>query len=121
MSYIHIHNQICINRLNIPGDMIDLIKDFTWHDLERGRICKIKKHFQSIIKKSQCSNKESITTSKYHNKTLYYFWIKPHKSQKKEYQIQCSFCLKCGNYTISNNTILRFVPNYNYISCKCLI
>ena len=121
MSQIHIHNQICINRLNIPGDIIDLIKDFTWYDLERGRLCKIKNHFQSIIKKSMCSYKESVSTSKYKNKTLYYFWIKPHKSQKTEYQIQCSFCLQCGNYTISKNNIVRFDPNHECISCKCLI
>ena len=99
-----VEKQICVNRLSIPDDILDIIKSYTFTDIVSYMAKTRKKTIHTLI---QC------TQWAYRNKKYdrYLFWIEEDPRCK---QFQMNFCKKCGDYT----------NNYSHdqcekIYCKC--
>ena len=87
---------LCLNRFQLPIEMIDIIKEFAFYDVQRARL---RRAYSSIFNQIN----ESI---KKQTKNEYYFFrifTKRH--------FYCVFCTKCGDYVHSDETNAM---------CKCI-
>lgn len=108
-----IAKQLILSRLPLPAEIIDLVKDYAFHNIiDKAR--KTKDRIISLI------NNTKWSPLKFQYKLdpdEWLFWI---EEDLKSIQGQCVFCRKCGNYMDGQNfirTIHLFNPN---IMCECL-
>ena len=83
--------QICINRLKLPQDTIDIIKYFLWYDKNYMRIKRLKDKIHNKIKRS-------IRRFAFDEDTCR--WI----FQTNNTFFNCVFCVRCGNYVEADLT-----------------
>ena len=97
--------QLCINCIELPEEIIDIIKSFAFNDivtLQKTR----KQTILNLIQTTQWSYRDENTNS--YNKWI--FWI---QSDNKCPQYQIDFCSKCGNYKYYCSR------KYDIIECNC--
>jgi hypothetical protein len=100
-----VEKQICVNRLlNIPDDLIDIIKSYTFTDIVIYMAKMRKKTIHTLI---------VCTGWAYRNKKYdrYMFWI---QEDPRCRQFHMSFCEKCGDYTTNHSH-----DQCEKIYCKC--
>ena len=114
-----IYKQIYLNKLNLPNEIINIIKDFAFQDIVISNIKKQKAIINLIIQTS----KYQFTYSSLEH---YLFWARLKKYEDKysvNYTIYgpliySKFCIYCGNYL----NLLEDddeQPIYNKILCNC--
>ena len=92
--------QLIINRLQMPEEILIIIKDFIWFDLGKGKLMRIKKTIHT-----QIYNSISTRTHVYvHFPNHWWF-------QTITLKFQASFC-KCGEYDEYNL--------YTLPTCRCI-
>jgi len=101
-----VYKQLCVNQLEIPEELLDIIKSYAFDDIIRYRTKMRKKTIHTLI---QCTP-WSYRTKKYDR---YMFWI---EEDRKCRQYQMNFCSKCGNYSARHT-----IHNYDKIDCKCYV
>jgi len=111
-----IAKQLILNRLPLPAEIIDIVKDYAFHNIidKTRKTKKTKDRIISLI------NNTEWTTFKHQyifSPDEWLFWI---EEDPKSIQGQCTFCRKCGNYLFGNYYIGNqrdYNPN---IICECL-
>lgn len=94
---------LCVNQINLPNELLVIIKDYAFLSPERKRIMEKLSILHNIINNS---------FTKYSNPSYlpeaWFFWIKTRP-------IICVFCINCGNYLPR-----PYTNEYlNKINCKC--
>ena len=94
---------VCVNHINLPQDLLILIKDYAFLTPERKRLMHVFSLIHTIIN-------EALTkyTNPIYMPEAWFFWIK-----KKPFV--CLFCIRCGDY------LPRYYSNEypRTINCKC--
>jgi hypothetical protein len=106
-----IRKQLIINKLHLPSEMIDIIKEYTFYNI-RDKAKKRKDKLLSLINDTLYSPiKMRLSLSEW------VFWIE--EENNKGVQFQNNFCVKCGNYIYLDSDI---ASNKNIsISCRCYL
>ena len=100
--------QLSLNRLDLPRDILYLIKDFAFYDIYSAHLRKIKNMYIAQIECALTNTNLNIYSTRY---SLYDYLFKVNGQFKFIY---CIFCKRCGNY-IESFTTSRHHKN----SCKC--
>lgn len=90
--------QICINRLDLPNDILIMIKDYSFLSIEKRDIMKKFKQTHTLI-----NGAVSYSTFGCKPNKISYIWF-----SKNDYYY-FNFCKKCGNYARVQTKI----------SCRC--
>ena len=111
MSSLIVKKQLLINALNLPQDILSIIKDYVFNDTNKYMI-KIKKKKNIIL--TQINS--TVYSSKNINNNFERCWIFWCENDEKCPQFQAYFCNKCGNYihlsSLTYDAILK-------IMCDC--
>jgi hypothetical protein len=113
MSII-VKKQVIINKIELPEDVLSIVKDYLFNDTSK---------YMSKIKKKKNIILNQINTTAYSGKNFinndnnfkggWHFWV---HNDKKCPQFQAYFCEKCGNYqylsSLTYDAILK-------IMCDC--
>lgn len=97
--------QLYINRIELPGELLSIIKDFLFWDIVSHTALSRKKTIHTLI---QCT-RWSYRSKKYDR---YMFWIEEDLGCR---QYQMNFCDTCGNYSHNQTQNLS-----EKIKCVCL-
>jgi hypothetical protein len=99
-----ITKQMILKKLFLTPEMIEIIKSYAFYDLIE-KTKKIKNEIITLINNSfhMPLNFRPISYTK-----SYIFWIDDR--DKNSLQLQCEFCMKCGNYVY---------PYYSNIKITC--
>jgi hypothetical protein len=97
------NKQLCINRFQLPDDILSIIKDFTFYDRIQYSALQQKSVILHLINYTPYSYKDIIPH------TRYKFWIEEDPGCS---QYQMVFCKKCGDYIVTRNENEK-------IMCKC--
>ena len=97
---------LCVNRFELPLDVIDIIKSLAFYDLETAKW----RHIKNMnIRRIGCAHtNKGYFMSEYY--TPYHYWHRVHGEIK---WMNCIFCKKCGNYSDSYKLRLEL------ICCNC--
>ena len=99
---------LCVNRLNFPIEIIDIIKGFTFYDIETANLRNLKNLNLISIECAMTNKNLNFYSDRY---SLYDYLFKVEGEIKFIY---CIFCKKCGNY-IESFTVSRF----HKTMCQC--
>ena len=91
---------ISINRLHLPTELQDMVKDYALLTTEKREFIKLHKQIHLKI----CKSRTRYNQPNYMPKQWFYW---------NDYQ--CMFCTTCGKYKSRRYPI----HNYNLIKCKC--
>ena len=89
---------LCINRMNLPQDILTIIKEYTFISLERKTIMKNLSLIHTCL-----INDNNLSYQPY----AFLFWKKNCKYNEFHYM---EFCIRCGGYTYHGSMSA---------SCKC--
>ena len=99
---------LCVNRLDLSNDVIDIIKSFAFYDIETAKILHIK---NMNIRRIECANTNKYYSSIYSSSySPYHYWCRVPGDLK---WMNCVFCKTCGNYSDSYKLRIEL------ICCKC--
>ena len=91
-------SQLCINRFNLPQDLLSIIKDYTFYDIKTAEIRSIKKVIRNEIDIADCSSTiELYTDIPYYSQ---HWWF---GTDDGKIQFQSNFCSICGNYLVNSS------------------
>lgn len=101
-----ISKQLLINEFHLPGEIINIIKDFTFYNI----IDKTKKNKNKIISLINTTIWSPISYTMMELRDIsYIFWL---ENDNTKYQYQCDFCTICGDYLYTNTKETNVI-------CKC--
>ena len=91
---VQVQLQMCINRFDVPCEIQTIIKEYTFYDVERAKVRKMKEKIHTSINISFCTSKESEHYPYWfsYNKMSYCFCTFGELTS-----VKCNFC-KCGDY-----------------------
>jgi hypothetical protein len=91
---VSLHKQLVLSGLPIPKELIRIIKDYTFLDIESSDSKWKKDVIIRLINKTIWCGRARPKTQE---KGVLMFWI-----EGSGRQFQCEFCKKCGGYTYSS-------------------
>jgi hypothetical protein len=100
--------QLCVNQLELPEELHDIIKSFAFDDKITYKVKLRKKTIHTLIQCTRWSGQYRHRNKPHH--TGFLFWIEEDVNCR---QYQMHFCSKCGNYATYNS------QEYDKIECKC--
>jgi len=90
-----IQTQLCMNALPIPKELVEIIKEFLFHNIET-----ISKRTKNRSVKMIMETMWTPYTCQSHPNILDGGWFFRTRDLRRE-QFGCRFCLQCGNYEYS--------------------
>lgn len=104
-----LEKQIAINRLRLPMDIVNIIKDYTFDSLMTGFIKKKKKEIIDLFDQAIYSRKNTaVWVSETSEEWIFLFGI-------GEKQIESCNCSICGNYIVAlDYRIVCHCPHQNH-------
>lgn len=95
--------QLCINRLDIPSELSDIIKSYVFNDPYRSQIKQNKKRAMMAIQEADTNFYEIKALYCLQNEESscgYWYWsyYEPTVPYFMQKQFQAGFCRKCGDY-----------------------
>ena len=103
--------KLVLNGLNVPSEIIRIIKDYTFMDITMSNAKKNKNRLSHLIGTTKWCGKKRPQDE---DKGLTVFWIE--KSFRSP-QFQIRFCKKCGDYISQTN--LSFEGEFDKVACHC--
>lgn len=100
--------QLCVNQIDLPGELLDIIKSFAFDDTIRYAVKIKKRTIHTLIQCTPWSGQYRHRNKPHH--TGFVFWIEEDVNCT---QYQMNFCPSCGNYTIFTS------QGNNKIECRC--
>jgi len=122
--------QLIVNNINLPYDMLNIIKDYAFVDIISAQSKYYKKIVDNVIKNAICSSVVPYFGNVWYdpendpwtdddddyddddmNPTCYMFW-----GEEDDLQFQSYYCLDCGNHIVHDYDDVDIPDN---IICKC--
>jgi hypothetical protein len=103
--------KLVLNGLNVPSEIISIIKDYTFMDTTMSKAKKNKNKLSHLITTTKWCGKKR---PKDEDKGITVFWI---EKDVRSPQFQMSFCKKCGDYQA--HTQLQFEGQFDKVACRC--
>lgn len=107
-----IKKQLLINAINLPQDILSIIKDYVFNDTNKYMV-KIKKKKNITLTQIKSTIYSGKNINNNFDERCWIFW---YENDEKCPQFQAYFCTKCGNYinlsSLTYDTILK-------IMCDC--
>ena len=100
--------QLCINHLELPRELLDIIKSYAFDDTIRYAAKMRKKTIHTLIQCTRWSGQFRHRNKPHY--TGFLFWIEEDVNCR---QYQMHFCRACGDYTTYH------LNNYDKILCRC--
>ena len=103
--------KLVLNGLNVPSEIIRIIKDYTFMDITMSNAKKNKNRLSHLIGTTKWCGKKRPQDE---DKGLTVFWI---EKAFRSPQFQIRFCKKCGDYISQTN--LSFEGEFDKVTCNC--
>lgn len=103
--------QLILQGLNVPLEIIRIIKDYTFMDTTMSKAKKNKNRLSYLISTTKWCGKKRPQDEE---KGLTVFWI---ENAFRSPQFQIRFCKKCGNYISQTN--IPFEGEFDKVACRC--
>ena len=101
---------VCVNHINLPQDLLIVIKDYAFLTPERKRLMQAFALIHSIINDALTK----YTNPEYFPQAWFYWIQKKSIHCFKKNQFVCVFCIHCGNY------LPRYYNEYRIVvNCSC--
>ena len=98
-----VEKQICVNRVDIPAELLDIIKSYAFTDMII-YLAKIRKN--TIHTLIQCTH----FSGQYNKSSIRFIFLIEEDQSCPQYQMD--FCTKCGNY-------IRYASRNEKVNCLC--
>ncbi len=112
MSSTIVKKQLIINKINLPQDILNIIKDYAFYDTNKYMV-KIKKKKNITLTQINSTVYSGKHIDNNFDRRCWIFW---YKNDEKCPQFQAYFCTKCGNYINLSSLVY---DNILKIICDC--
>ncbi len=106
-----LRKQLILEGLNVPSEIIRIIKDYTFMDTTMSATKQHKHVALCLISETQWSGKNH---PRHEACGFTIFWI---EEDNRCPQLQITFCTKCGNYI--GHTKIHFEGKFDKVACCC--
>jgi hypothetical protein len=103
--------KLVLNGLNVPSEIISIIKDYTFMDITMSTQKKRKHMVHRLIGNTKWCGKKRPQDEE---KGIMLFWI---ENVFRSPQFQLRFCKKCGDFI--SHTNLPFEEDFDKVACHC--